>query len=92
MDEEKRAANLKRHGFDFADVAQFFENPRDTIIDDRFDYGEIRFFTIGLVNGRVVAISHTETEDVIRIISARKADRNEQTKYFKEIADRLGEN
>lgn len=70
---------------------KFFENFRDTIVDNRFDYGEVRFFTLGLLNGRVVAISHTETDDVIRIISARKANKNEQTKYFNEIADRLGE-
>lgn len=83
---------MQRHGIDFANVRQVFENARRTIIDDRFDYGEIRFFTLGLLNGRIVAVSHTETEDAVRFISARKADRNEQTKYFNEIGNRLGEN
>ena len=91
-DKNKRLINLQRHGIDFADVPQVFDNERRTIIDDRFDYDEVRFFTLGLLNGRIIAVSHTETDDAVRIISARKADRNEQTKYFKEIGNRLGEN
>jgi len=91
-DENKRLINLQRHGIDFADVLQVFDNERRTIIDDRFDYDEVRFFTLGLLDGRIIAVSHTETDDAVRIISARKADRNEQAKYFKEIGNRMGEN
>jgi uncharacterized DUF497 family protein len=40
-DENKRLINLRRHGIDFADVKQVFENEAHTIIDDRFNYGEI---------------------------------------------------
>ena len=58
-----------------------------TIPDDRFDYGETRFVTLGLLSGRVVVIAHTETDEVIRIISVRKAPKNEEISYFKEIAD-----
>lgn len=83
-DEQKCLINLQRHGIDFADVRQVFVNERRTIIDNRFDYGEIRFFTLGLLNGRVVAVSHTETDEIIRIISARKANKNEQAKYYNE--------
>ncbi|MGI9034398.1 MAG: BrnT family toxin [Pyrinomonadaceae bacterium] len=86
-DENKRRKNLQNHGIDFADAAKIFDNTRYTIIDDRFDYGEIRFFTLGLITGRVIAVSHTESENVIRIISARKANKNEQAKYFKEITN-----
>ncbi len=90
-DENKRLINLQRHQIDFADVKQVFDNERRTIVDDRFDYGEIRFFTLGLLHGRIVAVSHTETDDLIRIISVRKADKNEQAKYYSEIGNRLGE-
>jgi uncharacterized protein len=90
-DENKRLTNLQKHNIDFADVWQVFDKDRRTIIDDRFDYGETRFFTLGLIGDRVVAVSHTETDDVIRIISVRKANKDEQTKYFKEIKNRLGE-
>ncbi|HKO99465.1 MAG TPA: BrnT family toxin [Pyrinomonadaceae bacterium] len=53
----------------------------------RFDYEEIRFVTLGLLNGVVVAIAHLETADVIRILSVRKASRHEEEIYFKEIAE-----
>jgi uncharacterized DUF497 family protein len=58
-----------------------------TIKDDRFDYGESRFVTLGVLSGRVVAVVHTETPEVIRIISIRKATKNAEASYFKEISD-----
>ena len=56
---------------------------------DRFDYGENRFITLGLLNGIVLVVVHIETDTIIRVISARKATKNEEKSYFKEIADRL---
>jgi len=85
--EAKRRLNLRDHGIDFGDVEAVFEGETVTILDDRFDYGEQRFITFGLLAGRVVAIAHTETNEVIRIISARKATKREENSYFKEIAD-----
>ncbi len=84
-DENKRLINLKMHGIDFIDVQKIFDNEVYAVIDDRFDYEEIRFFTLGLLNGRVIAVAHTETDNVIRIISARKANKYDQKKYFKKI-------
>ncbi len=86
-DENKRIINLQRHGIDFADVWRVFENETDTIIDERFDYGEVRYLSFGLLFGEVVAVSHTETDEISRIISARKAEKYEQEKYFREIRD-----
>lgn len=86
-DEQKRLINLQKHDIDFADVVRLFDNWRHTIGDNRFDYGETRFFTLGLLNGRIIAVSHTETDDVIRIISARKANKDEQSKYYKKITN-----
>ena len=86
-DEAKRESNLLKHGIDFVDVENVFEGETVTIPDARLDYGEDRFITLGLLKGRVVVIVHTETADIIRIISARKATRNEEISYFKEIAD-----
>jgi len=83
-DEEKRRINLTRHGIDFAALARLFENAPFTISDDRYDYGEQRYLTLGLLNGYVVAVVHTESDEVIRIISARKAERYEEIQYFKE--------
>ena len=44
-----------------------------TILDDRFDYGEIRYITFGLLIGRVVAVAHTEDDQIIRIIFSKKS-------------------
>lgn len=53
-----------------------------TAEDERFSYGEQRFVTFGLLQGRVVAIVDTEGEECTRIISARKATKYEQRIYF----------
>lgn len=55
-DEEKRRINLRRHGLDFADAEQVFESEIVIALDDRFDYGEARFVTFGLLKGFVVAL------------------------------------
>ena len=86
-DENKRLINLQRRGIDFADVWRVFENETHTVIDDRFDYDEIRYLSFGLLFGEVVAVSHTETDEIIRIISVRKAEKYEQETYFREIRD-----
>jgi uncharacterized protein len=85
-DERKRRSNLRKHGLDFADCAPVFSGPTITRPDDRYDYGEPRYRTLGLLCGRVVSVAHTDGEDgVVRIISLRKAVRHEQAFYFQEI-------
>jgi len=86
-EEAKRKVNLRKHGFDFAGIDEVFAGVTVTIPDDGFDYGEKRFVTLGLLWGRVVVIVHTETQEVIRIISVRKATKNEEISYFQQIAD-----
>lgn len=86
-DEEKRRANILKHGFDFVDAKEVFEGVTFTIEDDRFDYGEERFITIGLLRGAVVVIAHTEKGNEIRIISMRKATKHEQKIYFEGLSD-----
>jgi len=58
-----------------------------TIEDDRYDYGEERFVTFGILDGSVVVVVHTETENLIRIISIRKARKYEEKAYFSQIPD-----
>jgi uncharacterized DUF497 family protein len=87
-DEAKRRANLRRHGFDFQRVEEVFaDDTAFTILVDRFTYGEMRFLTVGVLDGRVVAIAHTETDEVTRVISVRKASRHEKEIYYRKIAD-----
>ena len=86
-DETKRRSNLHDHEIDFAAVEneEIFAGETVTRVDDRFEYGESRFLTLGLLNGEVVAIIHTETDEVVRLISVRKASQNEENIYFKEV-------
>ena len=91
-DENKRQESLRKHGFDFVDAWRIFESYRVNFIDDRFDYGELGLVTIGFLGGRIVTTVYTEDDEITRIISLRKATKNEQTKFNKGVADRLGEN
>jgi len=84
-DERKRGVNIKKHRLDFTDVQKVFGGPTFTFEDKRFDYGEQRFVTIGLLDVNVVVIAHTETEKEIRIISMRKANKNEQKIFFENL-------
>ena len=84
-DEAKRRINLTRHGIDFLDIPPVFDGLTADLVDERYNYGEERLFTLGLLNGEVVAIGYTQNGDLIRLITARRASRNEEIKYFKEI-------
>jgi uncharacterized DUF497 family protein len=86
-DEKKRLINIKKHGIDFVDVPAMFENEIVTVIDDRYDYGETRYQTLGLLTSRVIMVVHTESETVIRLISARKANKHEEKFYFSQITN-----
>jgi uncharacterized protein len=73
----KRTSNLQKHGFDFADAEQVFNGPTITEEDARDYDGEQRFNTTGFLGLAIVTISHTETENIIQIISMRKAEPHE---------------
>ncbi len=86
-DEAKRRINLRKHGLDFADAEAVFAGHSATLEDCRTDYGERRFLSLGMLEGRVVVIAHTERENAIRVISMRKASKHEQRSYFSQISD-----
>jgi uncharacterized DUF497 family protein len=86
-DDEKAKANLARHGISFEEAQLAFSDPLHiSDIDGRFDYGEDRWRTIGMAEERcmLLFVVHTVREngtEVIRIISARRADRGERRHY-----------
>ncbi|MBE9511948.1 MAG: BrnT family toxin [Bacteroidetes bacterium] len=82
-DKAKRKSNIKKYGFDFVDTVKVFDGATFTINDDRFDYGKNRYITLGMLEGIVIVIAHLEEDELIRIISMRKATKNEQKIYFK---------
>ena len=87
-DAVKNRSNFLKHGLRFEDAEVVFAGPCVTFVDDRFDYGEERFVTLGLLAGRVVVIAHTLRDDGTRIISMRRGDQREKAIY----QERLGAN
>jgi hypothetical protein len=83
-DTDKAAANLRKHGIDFADaISVFSDDLAITIPDERFD--EERFITIGIdAFSRVLVVVYTWRSNEIRLISARKATRRERKQYEEE--------
>lgn len=90
-DEQKRASTLEHRGLDFADAGEllFSDLPVLTLLDDREDYGEERWQTMGPFRGDIVMIVWTQRDDARRIISMRKCNDREKGKYH-ETVDRSG--
>lgn len=82
-DETKRLENRRKHGIDFVRCEAVFDGWTICLEDDRYPYQEMRFLTVGLLEGRVVVVAHSENLGVTRIISIRRANRHEQALYFK---------
>ena len=83
-DENKRIANLEFHKIDFTDADDFEWDTAIETIDDRYDYGEVRWVTIGFINKKLHVMVYTIRGNKIRIISLRKANRRESNYYEKE--------
>ena len=86
-DEDKNQANIAKHDIDFNDaICVFLDSYRIERIDDRRDYGELRFQAIGMVDGRTLFVAYTYRNENIRIISARSANRHERRTYHESHA------
>ncbi|MFT4241291.1 MAG: BrnT family toxin [Acidovorax sp.] len=81
FDEAKRAITLQERGLDFADAGAVFTEASITFPDQRHDYGEARFNTVGMLQGRMVVVTWTPRGAARRIISMRKANEREQTRF-----------
>ena len=80
-DNEKNDKNIEKHGLDFSDVALVFDNPVLEYEDNRKNYGEKRFFGIGILRGIEISVVYTRRRKKIRIISARRARKDERKRY-----------
>jgi uncharacterized DUF497 family protein len=81
-DEEKAAANLRKHGVPFEVAPEAFrDDHRLDQVDSRRDYGEERRNSVACVDGLHLAVSYTMRGDVARIISIRRASRQERNRY-----------
>lgn len=87
-DETKRNANLAKHRVDFLAGTLIFRNEYVSKIDSRHDYGETRKVALGQSEKLVLAVVYVERGDTIRIISARKASRDERKYFSKALGER----
>ena len=81
FDEAKRAATLGARGLDMAQASLVFGGATLTVEDDRRDYGEVRYITIGFLDDTMVVIVWTRRNDAHRIISLRRANERERRLY-----------
>ena len=82
-DSKKAQSNKRKHGITFEEASTIFGDPLSiTIPDPAHSIGKDRFITLGIsINDKLIVIVHTDRDDIIRIISARKATRNERMQY-----------
>lgn len=85
FDPKKREDTLRERGLDFLQAERVFAGAVVEREDDRFDYGEVRTFTVGLLYGRPVVVVWTERGDSRHIISMRAATKGEQDDYFRRV-------
>ena len=82
-DEDKNQSNQIKHNISFEEATQIFQYSMYEIADTRQDYGEVRYIGIGSNNQMVVlTVVFTDRESRIRIISARRASKNERKLYY----------
>lgn len=84
-DETKRIANLAKHGVDFALADDFVWDSALIAPDQRFEYGEARFFAIGWIGERLHVLVFTPRAKSVRVIGLRKANTREVTLYETKI-------
>jgi uncharacterized DUF497 family protein len=82
-DPEKRDNNLRNHGVDFEDAKRIFDGYTFIHRSDR--HGEIRYHIFGYVHGQEVAVACTLRGTTCRLISARRARRDERRKYYNRL-------
>jgi uncharacterized DUF497 family protein len=85
-DESKARSNHEKHKVSFVTAAAIFLNERLERIDDREDYGEVRWIALGCVASKVFRVVYSwRGENLIRIVSAQKASKDEREIYYREI-------
>jgi uncharacterized DUF497 family protein len=80
-DDRKNLENFRKHGLRFEDADTVLTGETVTLFDNRFDYGEERFVTLGVLKGEVVTVIHTLRGEMLRIISMRKGSQRERKIY-----------
>jgi uncharacterized DUF497 family protein len=80
-DEAKNRANLAKHGIDFTRAKEIFQGYVLESADVRRNYGETRVVAVGVTDGTELTVVYTPRGEIRRIISARRAKRDERRAY-----------
>jgi len=86
-DDHKNRINIEKHGCSFEEAHLILNSFNLTFIDDKKDYGEIRYTTIGIWYERIAIVVYTMRDDYYRIISMRKANEREKAYYYAKIRE-----
>jgi len=95
-DAAKAQSNVRKHGVRFETASRVFLDPFAVVEQDRYENGEYRWQTLGLVDGcLLLLVAHTVRDaqdgaEVIRLISARRAEPKERKRYEQNCALRNG--
>lgn len=84
-DEGKRAKTLEDRGVDILYAALIFEGKTLQRVDNREDYGETRFISLGVIDDVPYVVVHTQREEKTRLITAWKGGRKEYERYKKHL-------
>jgi uncharacterized DUF497 family protein len=85
-DPDKARSNLKKHGISFSEVEELFMDPLAISLEDPDAVKEQRFVVIGMdSNKRVVTAVYMYWNDMVRLISARRASKTEIRAYERRI-------
>jgi len=84
-DEAKNAENIRKHGVSLSRANELFDAPTIDVDDRRRDYGERRIICYGVIDMRVYCCIYTDRGDTRRVISLRKANKDESHGYFDKI-------
>jgi uncharacterized protein len=90
-DDAKNRENIRKHDLDFSDAEAIFSGPMLVDVDRRKDYGEERLAGTGFLHNFIVVVAYTETVDVIRVFSLRKALKHERQRFEETLREQLGE-
>lgn len=85
FDSAKREKTKGARGLDFAEAPRIFAGKHFTLEDERVDYGETRFVSVGMLADRVVVLTWTPRGEVRRIISMRYANEREKNRYAQHL-------
>jgi uncharacterized DUF497 family protein len=87
-DEAKRQQAIAKHGVDPLYAARMFERITFEVVDDRQDYGEVRYRALGMVRDDCFVLIYTKRGDLVRLITAWKGGRDDRDSYEASLAAR----